>query len=278
MTDRYRRQMGRKISLRKRIEKWLGSWIIRNEEMLLNLTFNLMLENEKRENLSQRVKHILGKLASRAMAGRVWGGVVVPLNYTIEAAARFLSSEEVMEIARHSKVKAIGECYCRKKYGDPLGLPLRTCIWLSEPTYLPDVIAGHRVPDIDLRPATLEEIEDTLTMSERAGLVHMAMFFPSKQNIYVICNCHPASCVALQAYLKHGVRALVRSNFVVSYDRDRCRGCQTCIHRCYFGALALDSQGKIAILEENCVGCGLCVSTCPAGALKLVRNGSHVQP
>ena len=260
-------------NVRRKIEKKLGAWIIKNEEKLLNLTFNLMLENEKRESFSQKTKYYFGKLASKIIAGRLWGGVVVPINYTIKATTHFLSSEEVIEIAKHSKIRAIGECYCRKKYGDPVGLPLRTCMWFSESTYLLDLIERRKVPDIDLRPVTLEEIEKTLRMCDEAGLVHLAIFFPSKQNIYVICNCHPTSCIVLKAYLKHGVRALVKSNFIISYEPEKCVNCRACVQRCYFGALKPDPQGKIKVLKEKCVGCGLCVTTCPTKALKLVRRG-----
>lgn len=262
-------------SLRGKIEKKLGDWIIRNEEKLLNLTFNLMLENEKRENLSQKIKYYFGKLASKIIAGKFWGGVVVPVNYTIEPTTRFLSSEEVVEIAKNSRIRAIGECYCRKKYGDPLNLPLRTCMWFSESTYLPELVKGHKVPEIDLKPATLKEIEETLKICDEIGLVHMAIFFPSKQNIYVICNCHPSSCIVLQAYLKHGVKALVESNFIIDYDLEKCINCQKCIQRCYFNALEQDPQGKIRVIKENCVGCGLCITTCPVKALRLVRRSKE---
>lgn len=261
--------------LRRKIEKKMGDWIIKNEEKLLNITFNLMLENEERENLSQKIKYYFGKFTSNIIAGKFWGGVVVPINYTIETATRFLSSEEVIEIAKHSKIRAIGECYCRKKYGNPLNLPMRTCMWFSESTYLSELIKERKVPEIDLKLVTLEEIEKTLIMCDGIGLVHTAIFFPSRQNIYVICNCHPSSCIVLQAYLKHGVKALVKSNFIIDYDSEKCINCRKCIQRCYFGALKPDSQGKIRVIKENCVGCGLCVTTCPVKALKLVRRSKE---
>ena len=69
--------------LRRKIEKKLGDWIINNEEKLLNISFNLMLENEEKQSFSQKVKYYLGKIASKILGGRFWGGVVVPLNYTI---------------------------------------------------------------------------------------------------------------------------------------------------------------------------------------------------
>ena len=258
--------------LRRKIEKKLGDWIINNEEKLLNISFNLMLENEEKQSFSQKVKYYLGKIASKILGGRFWGGVVVPLNYTIESSTNFLPTEEVLEIAKHSKIRAIGDCYCRKKYGDPLGLPLKTCMWFSESTYLLDLIEQKKIPDIDLRIVSLEDIEETLKKCDELGCVHQAIFFPSRRNIYVICNCHPSSCLVLKAYLKHGVKAVVKSNFTISYDREKCVGCHACIERCYFNALKLSTDGKIEVVEENCVGCGLCVSKCPVGALKLVKK------
>jgi len=71
-------------------------------------------------------------------------------------------------------------------------------------------------------------------------------------------------------------RALARANFVSEVNEDLCAACGTCLERCKFGAIEVDS---IAIIDqEKCVGCGLCAVTCPEKALKMVRFEREIIP
>lgn len=63
------------------------------------------------------------------------------------------------------------------------------------------------------------------------------------------------------------------SRFVASIDPDLCQGCETCLERCYFGALSLNS--KTNVMEVNaaeCMGCGLCKVVCENEAITLVEH------
>ena len=62
---------------------------------------------------------------------------------------------------------------------------------------------------------------------------------------------------------------------VVAVDRQRCRGCGTCVTVCPFEAILLEEKSSGVFISEVdeglCRGCGMCVAHCPSGALS--QNG-----
>ncbi|MBW2085862.1 MAG: 4Fe-4S binding protein [Deltaproteobacteria bacterium] len=51
-----------------------------------------------------------------------------------------------------------------------------------------------------------------------------------------------------------------------------CILCETCLDRCFFGALSIDEDaGRVVCDPEKCIGCGICTITCPQETLKLHR-------
>ena len=66
-------------------------------------------------------------------------------------------------------------------------------------------------------------------------------------------------------------------------DKEKCKGCQTCIERCQFDAIEMvkvegEKKLKAEVKEENCYGCGLCAVGCEAGAITMreVRPPEHI--
>ncbi|MDR1736340.1 MAG: 4Fe-4S binding protein [Oscillospiraceae bacterium] len=55
----------------------------------------------------------------------------------------------------------------------------------------------------------------------------------------------------------------------VTLDKDRCKGCTTCIKRCPTEAIRV-RRGKATILSERCIDCGECVRACPHRAKRAV--------
>ena len=112
---------------------------------------------------------------------------------------------------------------------------------------------------------------ELLKDSEERGLVHQIIFFPSPQFYYVICNCCTCCCLSLSNFFKKGTPQVVKSEFIVATDTDRCTDCGTCVQRCHFGARRI-IKNKISFSQVKCFGCGLCVSKCPERAISLVRK------
>jgi NAD-dependent dihydropyrimidine dehydrogenase PreA subunit len=246
-----------------------------HEKWFLNRSFNPMLMKGESRSLSDRLRFFLGKLVTKSVSGRFWGSTVIPINYAIDSSTQILSGEEVLGFAQRSPIKAIGDCYCRKTYGNKYNLPMRTCLFFSDSVILEDLLQKDGMSNLNLAKVSYDEIKRTLEECEKVGLVHQTVYFPSKDTVYVICNCHPSSCVMLQGMIKYGVKSVVKSKFIVSFSRDTCIGCGKCVERCYFGANI--EKGKMIEYDYlKCFGCGLCVTSCPTKSRILVRRGGRI--
>ncbi len=98
----------------------------------------------------------------------------------------------------------------------------------------------------------------------------------------VICNCHPDTCVSLQAtHLARGIdkslSMTAASGYSVRYDEDRCSGCRKCEQTCPFGAMVF-VDGQRSYAPGKCLGCELCVQQCPQEALSLYADPEKVLP
>ena len=65
---------------------------------------------------------------------------------------------------------------------------------------------------------------------------------------------------------------------VVKIDREKCKGCELCVHFCPKGCLAIDDsfnhRGQkpcIMIKEDDCTGCAICALVCPDLAIEVWR-------
>ncbi|MDD3536850.1 MAG: 4Fe-4S binding protein, partial [Eubacteriales bacterium] len=55
----------------------------------------------------------------------------------------------------------------------------------------------------------------------------------------------------------------------VTLDKDKCKGCTTCIKHCPTEAIRV-RRGIAHITEERCIDCGNCIRVCPHKAKKAV--------
>jgi NAD-dependent dihydropyrimidine dehydrogenase PreA subunit len=212
-------------------------------------------------------KYSMGVIDKYLLRGR-WGGRVVPLNKNINPETRFLPTQEVLEILNRSNVAGIGWCYCRsvqRKHNEPnCDHPLYTCIHLGFGKSL------YEIPNksYNLKKVSKQEILELLEDSDKRGLVHQLIFFPSPQFYYIICNCCPCCCVVLNKFLKIGSPQIIESDFIATTDYNKCDGCGGCESWCYFGARQI-SKKKLIFNSTKCFGCGICVSKCPNHAIRL---------
>ncbi|MFX1391074.1 MAG: 4Fe-4S binding protein [Promethearchaeota archaeon] len=201
-----------------------------------------------------------------------WGGRIVPLNLNIDINSKFISSQEIIDIAERSKVTGISWCYCRsvqRKYEEPnCDHPLYSCIHLSSGKNL------YEIPykSYNLKKVSKKEIEMLIEESDKRGLVHQLIYFPNPQFYYVICNCCPCCCVVLNKFLKGGSPQIIKSDFIAKTNLNKCLNCGTCERWCYFGARTIINN-LLQFNPAKCFGCGICVSKCPEKAIMLVVKG-----
>jgi heterodisulfide reductase subunit A-like polyferredoxin len=71
--------------------------------------------------------------------------------------------------------------------------------------------------------------------------------------------------------IKHNVRVVEPSRFAAEIDPNLCASCETCLDRCYFGAISLEENEPAKVDRAKCMGCGLCQVTCPSDAISMVE-------
>ena len=123
-----------------------------------------------------------------------------------------------------------------------------------------------------LKVISLEEAIAISDEAERAGLLKSGGI--SKRNGGVLCHCCDCCCNVMGATIRNGVAHQLRnpSRYRARVDGDLCAGCQTCIERCFFGAIEMkkvpgSKKLKAFVDEEKCMGCGLCVLGCEQKAM-----------
>lgn len=197
---------------------------------------------------------------------RVYGSRVIPLNVSLTAISTISPTEEILSIIRRLPALAIGYCYCRSAHKN-CNNEVWTCIHVGTGQSLKEL--SQRKP---LKSASIEEIEQLLYRSDKAGLVHQLITAPTRDYFYVICNCCPCCCVMLRSAIQHGFSsAVIASNFMAEIDPEKCADCGRCVERCHFNARAIGDKG-LEYIPEKCAGCGLCITVCPNHATRMVRR------
>ncbi|HMF32782.1 MAG TPA: 4Fe-4S binding protein [Candidatus Lokiarchaeia archaeon] len=198
---------------------------------------------------------------------RLYGTRVLPINQALTAGNYIAPTEEILEIIRRQPALSMGWCYCRRRGGVPLDDPwIWTCIHVGTAQSLKQ-LAKYK----PLKSAKVAEVENLVRRAQEKGLVHQLVTAPTKDYVYVICNCDPKYCVMLSNLTRLRMPNVVESNFVAEQDDNGCQNCGTCEGRCYFGARVM-RDGKLMFDPRLCYGCGLCVTTCPTGAIRLQRR------
>jgi electron transport complex protein RnfB len=192
---------------------------------------------------------------------------VIPIDRSLEPETKVHPYENVLAFIESSTNLCLMDCMCRtatKQVGRDCGRPIETCLYMNEyADYLIRIGKGRKV--------TVQEAVDVLNRAEDAGLIHLAN---NAKGLFGICSCCGCCCMALRGLtVLKNPDAVSKSDFRLVVDAEACTACETCIDRCWVGALKLVEEQITADLDR-CLGCGVCVHTCPTGALTLERRPS----
>jgi len=187
---------------------------------------------------------------------------VVPVGQSIEAESQVQTVDDVMKILDNATRFAVTDCTCRTIDGK-CGAPLEVCLQV-------DKSADYAIERGTGRELTREEARDIIEKCDEEGLVHVIMNSASKQHF--ICNCCRDCCQTMPVFIKEGVNILAPSRFAAQVNEIECTGCESCVERCFFGAITMEEDGTALVDPDRCMGCGVCVPACPVEAIVLIET------
>ncbi|MCS7121994.1 MAG: 4Fe-4S binding protein [Archaeoglobaceae archaeon] len=214
---------------------------------------------------------------------KVWR--VVPAYNAIKDLPDVLPYENIVEMIKAQEKIALVPCSCRNvtslaasgcKFTKELVNDEKTwhCIQLGRGAeYVIERGSGIEI--------SVDEALELIERIEKDGLVHTWVNTAKivDKRVTVNCNCCSDCCEFFLAAKFSGIpisSILEKSRYVAYVEKDVCIACGTCVERCHFNAIALNSYAKVD--EEKCFGCGVCVVGCEQGAMKMkvVRGKEHI--
>jgi ferredoxin len=165
---------------------------------------------------------------------------------------------------------AVMDCPCKKSFKAPAET-INSCLVVGSGT---GRFWVENLKKYNSRKITQQEALDLIRHYRGKGYVTQAFFkVATGGSTGVICNCHPDSCVSLNASsitrkIHKDLTMNAKSGYSVRHDHAKCALCGACVTACHFNAIRIDAKGRIYERGE-CMGCDLCVERCPNGALSL---------
>ncbi|MBW1688826.1 MAG: 4Fe-4S binding protein, partial [Deltaproteobacteria bacterium] len=140
--------------------------------------------------------------------------------------------------------------------------PVGTCIFIGKTALrFEELGLGKRV--------TKEQAISYLDEMVELGLIATAENYLSEPH-GIMCLCCGCCCSNIRGRTRWDNPTAVLPSAFVPQASDECIMCETCVDRCFFGAISLDDDAERAVVDpEKCIGCGVCTITCQTEALKL---------
>jgi len=194
---------------------------------------------------------------------------IVPVSESMDTRQQILAYEDVRQMIEEAGTIAVTNCTCRLT-ARRCDRPVEICLQIGKAgDYTIDRGSGRRIDK--------DEAMALLRKAEEAGLIHVTM--NRSADTHFICNCCNDCCMAFAIMIDRKLNMVDPSRYRATVDAGLCAGCGDCVERCYFGAIAMDDDGSIAVVDaEACMGCGLCQVACAEAAITLepVRESEFI--
>jgi len=203
----------------------------------------------------------------------------IPIDKTIHPEEKVFTAEEAHQFMQDLPTEdfQLVPCPCRTRT-EKLDIrecrdtfPIGSCIMIGGTArHFEKVSLGNK--------ATKEQAIQYLDDMVEQGLI------PTTQNhmtgkFGIMCLCCGCCCSNVRGRTVWDNPTAVLPSPFIPVAGDECVQCETCVDRCLLGALRLDEQEEIIVVDaEKCIGCGVCAITCPNETLKLHRTERQEKP
>jgi Pyruvate/2-oxoacid:ferredoxin oxidoreductase delta subunit len=204
---------------------------------------------------------------------------VLTVSEEISPETTILADEEIYSLLDRTEAFAIIPCPCRQRT-EQLGTrqckdkyPVLNCVLLGPFAQLVGIIE-----DPIIKMVSRDEVKKLVKIGSDLGLVHATD--NSVDGLKILCSCCECCCGMLVGITKFdNLRAIAKANYIPEVSHEKCVGCGTCVERCKFDAMTIDSTlSKSVLTESKCLGCGLCAVKCLNDAIQMVRLEREVIP
>ncbi|MFT5807492.1 MAG: NADPH-dependent glutamate synthase beta subunit-like oxidoreductase [Moritella dasanensis] len=217
---------------------WIDIWVPGHMEMVVN-----------NKELIQKYPELgaafdaFGKKKGPMAAGNIPVGKgpmrVIPIETSIDGDTRTASYEEVSKYLNDNEVFSLSDCACRtsrEAMDEGCGhLKEDICIQMGH-------AAEYYIRTGRGRAITREEAMVVIKKAEDNGLMHSIPNLDGNGKTHAICNCCGCGCFAMRLAEQWQNPDMVRSNYTVKIDLDKCVACGECVETCPTNAIKLGQK------------------------------------
>ncbi|MCP4131738.1 MAG: 4Fe-4S dicluster domain-containing protein [bacterium] len=220
-------------------------------------------------------QYYIDVMANEFLGHNTQGLRAIPVNRTIQDPRQVLPYEDIMQVIDQVKYFTVSTCACRhRKKIDPES---ESCKHETLNCLHFDRLGQYIVQNGLGKEISKEETLEILASAADAGLVHGIS--NTQTGMDTICNCCSCCCLYLDslAIMPRPVpRGHQRSNYILTYNKEKCIECGLCEKRCPMNAIELKKGEEHIIHADKCLGCGVCVHKCPKQAIELKKREKEI--
>ncbi|SGZ05741.1 Pyridine nucleotide-disulphide oxidoreductase [Moritella viscosa] len=217
---------------------WVDIWVPGHMEMVVNNK-----ELIKKYPELGAAFDAFGKKKGPLAAGNIPVGSgpmrVIPIETSIGGETRNASYEEVSKYLNNNDVFSLSDCACRtsrEAMNEGCGhLKEDICIQMGH-------AAEYYIRTGRGREISRDDAIEVIKKAEDNGLMHSIPNLDGSGKTHAICNCCGCGCFAMRLAEQWQNPDMVRSNYTVKIDKEKCVACGECVEVCPTNAVKLGQK------------------------------------